>query len=127
MVSAPSMRPLAALGISELEERVYLALLDRPDASLPELSHGAALAPRKLQRVLDGLATKGLLTSTDSRPRRYIPASPDIAMEALVLRQQDAPRSGDQDSHVSAKEPPISAHSNLSIPFSRMASNSDSR
>jgi sugar-specific transcriptional regulator TrmB len=92
MVSAPSMRPLAALDVSELEERVYLALLDRPDASLPELSHDIALTPRKLQKVLDGLAVKGLLTSTDTRPRRYIPASPDIALEALVLRQQDALR-----------------------------------
>src|SRR5262249_34032235 len=85
-------RALEALGISAVEEQVYLALLDRPDASLPDLARETGLPSRQLQRVLDGLAAKDLLTFTDTRPRRYIPASPDIALEALVLRRQDALR-----------------------------------
>ena len=82
-------RPLEALGISDLEERVYEALLDRPDATLSELERDLTLPSRKLQRVLDALERKGLVTHTSAHPRRHIPASPDIAVEALVLRRQD--------------------------------------
>jgi len=92
MATSNGSRALEALGISALEERVYLALLDRPDASLPELARDTGLPSRTLQRVLDDLAANDLLTFTTTRPRRYIPASPDIALEALVLRRQDALR-----------------------------------
>jgi sugar-specific transcriptional regulator TrmB len=92
MATSNGSRALEALGISALEERVYLALLDRPDASLPELARDTGLPSRTLQRVLDDLAANDLLTFTNTRPRRYIPASPDIALEALVLRRQDALR-----------------------------------
>jgi len=87
--SKPDGRPLGALGISELEERVYEALLDRPEATASEIERDLSMPVRKLQRVLDALAHKGLVTHTSGQPRRYIPASPDIAVEALVLRRQD--------------------------------------
>jgi len=87
--SKPGSRPLEALGIAEPEERVYEALLDRPDATLSELERELNLPPRKLQRLLDALERKGLATHTSGQPRRYVPASPDIAVEALVLRRQD--------------------------------------
>jgi sugar-specific transcriptional regulator TrmB len=87
--SKPRGRPLEALGISEIEERVYEALLDRSGATSAELERDLTLPARKLQRVLDALEQKGLATSTSARPHRYIPASPDIAVEALVLRRQD--------------------------------------
>jgi len=82
-------RPLEALGISEIEERVYEALLDRSGATLSDLERDLTMPSRKLLRVLDALEQKGLLTRTSSPPRRHIPASPDIAVEALLLRRQD--------------------------------------
>jgi len=87
--SKPGSRPLEALGIAEPEERVYEALLDRSDATLSELERELNLPPRILQRLLDALERKGLATHTSGQPRRYVPASPDIAVEALVLRRQD--------------------------------------
>jgi sugar-specific transcriptional regulator TrmB len=39
--------------------------------------------------VIEQLEQKGLATRTTGQPRRYIPASPDIAVEALALRRQD--------------------------------------
>ena len=39
--------------------------------------------------MLDALEQKGLATRTSGQPRRHIPASPDIAVEALVLRRHD--------------------------------------
>ena len=68
-------RPLEALGISEIEERVYEALLDRPEATVSELERDLTLTSRKLQRVLDALERKGLATHTSGQPRRYISAS----------------------------------------------------
>jgi sugar-specific transcriptional regulator TrmB len=87
--SKPRGRPLEALGISELEERVYEALLDRSGATLSDLERELTLPSRKLQRVLDALEQKGLITRTSGQPRRHIPASPDIAVEALLLRRHD--------------------------------------
>lgn len=87
--SKPRGRPLEALGISEIEERVYEALLDHSGATLPELERELALPARRLRRVVDALEQKGLVTRTSSQPPRHVPASPDIAVEALVLRRQD--------------------------------------
>jgi sugar-specific transcriptional regulator TrmB len=89
MQKAPRGRPLETLGISEIEERVYEALLDRSGATSAELERDLALPARKLERVIEQLEQKGLATWTTGQPRRYIPASPDIAVEALVLRRQD--------------------------------------
>jgi len=89
MQKAPRGRPLETLGISEIEERVYEALLDRSGATSAELERDLALPARKLERVIEQLEQKGLATRTTGQPRRYIPASPDIAVEALVLRRQD--------------------------------------
>ena len=89
MQTAPRGRPLETLGISEIEERVYEALLDRSGATSAELERDLALPARTLERVLEQLEQKGLATRTTGQPRRYIPASPDIAVEALVLRRQD--------------------------------------
>jgi sugar-specific transcriptional regulator TrmB len=82
-------RPLESLGISEIEERVYEALLDRAGATLAELERDLALPSKPLKRVLDALEHKGLATPTSGQPRRFLPASPDIAIEALALRRQD--------------------------------------
>ena len=82
-------RALEVVGISEIEERVYAALLDRPGATLAEIERELALPARKLRSVLDALEHKGLVTRTSGQPRRFIPASPDIAVEALALRRQD--------------------------------------
>ena len=87
--SKPRGRPLEALGISDIEERVYEALLARSGAPLSDLERDLTLPSRKLQRVLDALEQKGLITRTSSPPRRHIPASPDIAVEALLLRRHD--------------------------------------
>ena len=87
--SKPRGRPLEALGISVIEEHVYEALLDRSGATLADLERDLTLPSRKLQRVLNALEQKGLITRTSIPPRRHIPASPDIAVEALVLRRHD--------------------------------------
>jgi sugar-specific transcriptional regulator TrmB len=89
MIPEPS-RLLGEIGISENEEQVYRALLGHRMATVADISRIVALAPRKTQQLLDAIEAKGLVTRSPERPRRYIPISPDIAVEALVRQRQDA-------------------------------------
>lgn len=78
-------RPLDALGIGADEERVYRWLLKRASATAQDIAQRLPLPPRRIQRLLDSLEASGLVTWSPQRPRRYVAASPDMAMEALVL------------------------------------------
>jgi sugar-specific transcriptional regulator TrmB len=82
-------RPLESLGISAAEERAYVALLDHPEATLAELSSALAWPTRKVQRLLDALQGMGLVSFAAGEPRRFVPASPDIAIEAILSRRED--------------------------------------
>lgn len=83
-------RPLDILGIGEDEERVYRCLLERRGATAAETAHALKLSPARTQRLLDAIEAKGLVTHTPERPRRYLPAAPDIAIGALILRRQES-------------------------------------
>ncbi|MGH9772621.1 MAG: helix-turn-helix domain-containing protein [Candidatus Acidiferrales bacterium] len=88
-VGAAETRPLDILGISEVEESAYRWLLAHSGATVPEIAQALALTIGKTQRLLDAIGVKGLVTHTPERPRRYIPVSPDISMEALILQHQN--------------------------------------
>lgn len=88
-VQETATRPLEILGVSEAEERVYRRLLSHPGSKVSEISHALSLSLAATQRLLDVLEDEGLATHAPERPRRYIPAAPDIALEALVLRHQE--------------------------------------
>lgn len=82
-------RPFDILGISEVEERAYSWLLVHPGATIAEIASALRLAPRSTQRLIDAVEAKGLMTHSPERPRRYIPVSPDIAVETLILQRQN--------------------------------------
>ena len=82
-------RPLGILDVGADEERVYRWLLAHSAATVPEIAQALQLSPRKTQHVLDGIEIKGLVTYSPQRPRRYLPVSPTIAMEALVLKRME--------------------------------------
>jgi sugar-specific transcriptional regulator TrmB len=86
---AADERTLDLLGISEPEEQAYRWLLGNPGATVQEAAPALRMPPRKMQRLLDALEAKGLATHAPERPRRYLPAPPNIAMEAMVLEHQD--------------------------------------
>lgn len=83
-----SKRPLDKLGISGPEEQLYRWLLKHHDATVAEAGRALSLAPGKTQRLVDALEAKGLATHTPERPRRYVPASPDIALRALITQRR---------------------------------------
>lgn len=82
-------RPLGFLDVSETEERAYRWLLTHPAATVPEVASVLQLPPRKTQQLLDAIEAKGLVTYSPQRPRRYVPVSPTVAMEALVLKRME--------------------------------------
>ncbi|MGH8274399.1 MAG: helix-turn-helix domain-containing protein [Gammaproteobacteria bacterium] len=86
---AAEERPLNVLGISEEEERVYCCLLAHPGSITAEIAGALALPRGKVQRLLDAIEAKGLVTHTPEQPRCFIAASPDIALEALALKHQE--------------------------------------
>ncbi len=88
-IGAAEARPLEILGISEAEENAYCWLLAHSGATVLEIAQALGLTTGKTQRLLDAIGTKGLTTHAPERPRRYIPASPDIAVEALILQRQN--------------------------------------
>jgi sugar-specific transcriptional regulator TrmB len=81
-------RPLANLGISEPEERVYRWLLENPAATVSKAATDLMLTSSRTQRLLDSIESKGLAMHTPKKPRRYIPSSPDVAIEALIQQRQ---------------------------------------
>lgn len=83
-------RPLGVLGISEAEERVYRWLLVHSGASAQQITEVHPYGLRKVQQLLNSLEVKGLVTHSPERPRRFLPASPDVAIEALALERHQA-------------------------------------
>jgi DNA-binding CsgD family transcriptional regulator len=82
-------RPLETLGIREAEERVYRWLLGHPRASAAEAARALGCGPGQAQRLCEAIESKGLATHSPERPRRYLPISPDVALEAFALRRQE--------------------------------------
>lgn len=81
---------LAVLGISAVEERVYRFLVARNGATQPELAVALGLGERIGLRALEQLALNGLVRHSPESPRRYFAAPPDLAIEALILKRQEA-------------------------------------
>lgn len=81
-------RPLEALGIDEMEERAYRVLLANRMATAENVATLLSLSPRKAQRLLDSIESKGLASHSPERPRRYIAAPPELAVEALASQRQ---------------------------------------
>jgi DNA-binding NarL/FixJ family response regulator len=76
-----------AAGLGAVEEEVYQLLLDAGAATLDELVRARHEPAIVLTRALDRLESAGLVARAAGPPVRHVPAPPDLAIEALVLRQ----------------------------------------
>jgi sugar-specific transcriptional regulator TrmB len=82
--------PLKIFGISEAEEQAYRWLLSHPNSTTKDFAQVHALTLRKAQTLFDGIESWGLATRTLSKPRRYVPVAPDMAIETLARGHQNA-------------------------------------
>jgi DNA-binding CsgD family transcriptional regulator/sugar-specific transcriptional regulator TrmB len=76
-----------AAGLGALEEEVYDLLLDTQVLSLDELARARTEPSAVLTAALERLEASGLVTRGAGSPQHYVPAPPDLAIEALVLRR----------------------------------------
>lgn len=83
------MTTFAALDISAEEEQIYRWLLGHAGAGVKEIARAVGMTARRTQRLLDTIESKGLVTYSPQIPRRYIAASPVIALEAMVAKKLD--------------------------------------
>ncbi|MEV8503890.1 hypothetical protein AB0368_03550 [Actinoplanes sp. NPDC051475] len=74
-------------GLGPEDEAVYEALVDGP-ATVPELARSTRLAEELVRVALDHLEEAGLTGRGAGHPERHTAAAPDVALEALLLRQE---------------------------------------
>lgn len=81
-------RTLDSMDVSALEERIYRVLLRYEGLGVKELAGKLAAAPNAVLKPLQALESKGIVTHSPDRVRRYFAVPPDIAMEALIASSQ---------------------------------------
>lgn len=80
---------LQLLGLSETENALYGALLDDPGVSATQLASRVGVSPRAARQGLERLESAGLISRTPDSRRVFVPAEPDVALEALVSRREE--------------------------------------
>lgn len=81
---------LEPVGLGADESVVYQQLLARPRLTAAELGELLGVSAARVRRALTRLGDAGLVTRLASTgPGRYMPARPDLAIDALTLRRQE--------------------------------------
>lgn len=78
---------LAPVGLGEVDSAVYVELVSAPRSSSADLAHRLGLPVSRIRSALQRLGGAGLVTRLAQRPPRYLPAPPDVALDALALRR----------------------------------------
>ena len=79
---------LEPVGLGPAESNLYVALLDHPHTTLAALAAETGVPVTRLRRPLTRLIDSGLVTRLPGNPARYVPAPPELAVDALALRRQ---------------------------------------
>ncbi|MGH8775336.1 MAG: helix-turn-helix transcriptional regulator [Jiangellaceae bacterium] len=81
---------LEPVGLNSVDSAVYLHVVATPRSTAAELAARLAVSPGRLRGPLARLADAGLITRLTGRPARYVPAPPEVAVDALVaLREKE--------------------------------------
>ncbi|MEV0218271.1 helix-turn-helix transcriptional regulator [Streptomyces sp. NPDC050704] len=79
---------LGTLGLNAASERVYRALLARPDDGVADLVGHLGVSEAEVRHALDMLSELALVRPSADQAGRLRAVSPDIGMEILMARQQ---------------------------------------
>lgn len=85
----PDVRMLEAVGLNEEEEALYSLLLDRPSLPLSEIAQALGKSRVHTRAIASTLETKGLLSRSTGKPVTYMPTSPELSLEGLIVRRQE--------------------------------------
>ncbi|MGH3859494.1 helix-turn-helix transcriptional regulator [Actinokineospora sp.] len=78
---------LEPVGLSESDNAAYLALLGARKVTSAELAKLVNMSTASASRCLGRLIDAGLVARLRTRPVRFVPAPPDVAVEALVAKR----------------------------------------
>lgn len=73
-----------AVGVPELDERLYEALVPRTRATVSELAEITGMTRDQAARILRRLMDRGLVTQLPGRPARYAAVTPELAASTLI-------------------------------------------
>ncbi|WP_431999117.1 helix-turn-helix domain-containing protein, partial [Sphaerimonospora mesophila] len=80
---------LTALGLDEISESVYRALLAQSQARLSDLREMLRLSEVELRRALDRLSELALVRTSFDEPACFRAVDPEVGIQALIARQQE--------------------------------------
>lgn len=78
-----------ALGLSASEQSLYATLVERSPAPLTELRPVTGMTRDQLAETLELLENKGMVTRRPGTPATYSAVPPDIALEVLIVEQEE--------------------------------------
>jgi len=81
--------PLLALGVSSDEQKAYEFLLANPGSTAAEVAREVVWPARRAGLVLRALEAKGMANCLPERTPRYLPTSPEVALDLLTTRKRD--------------------------------------
>jgi sugar-specific transcriptional regulator TrmB len=79
---------LGAIGLDEIQESAYRALVALGAADLGELAHRLVIPEEDAGRVLRRLEAHGLVAQSSARPGRWVVAPPAVALSALLTSRR---------------------------------------
>ncbi|WP_372348082.1 helix-turn-helix domain-containing protein [Streptomyces sp. KL116D] len=79
---------LGAIGLDEVHETAYRALVSVGAADVQDLARRLTLAEHDTERTLRRLERHGLAARSSARPGRWVAAPPGIALGALLIQQR---------------------------------------
>ncbi|WP_328864876.1 helix-turn-helix transcriptional regulator [Streptomyces sp. NBC_00341] len=79
---------LGAIGLDEIQESAYRALVALGAAEVPDLAHRLALPEPETERALRRLEQHGLAAQSSARTGRWVAAPPGVALGALLTQQR---------------------------------------
>lgn len=83
-------RRLEDAGLSELEESIYIALLSQRGLSSSDIADQKRISDRRARATLRSLEDKGLVSRSASRPPRYMPSAPSVAITRLLTQRRES-------------------------------------
>ena len=75
---------LENFGLTKYEIKIYIKLLHSGNKTAKELSRSTSIAMGRIYDVLNTLESKGLIERQESRPMKFLAATPSIAIKNLL-------------------------------------------
>jgi sugar-specific transcriptional regulator TrmB len=89
-LSQKTLVALQELGLTDYEVKAYVSLLKYGAQTAAEVSRQSTVPYSKVYDVLGRLEVKGWVESDLSRPSRYYPKPPNVALDALRMQRERA-------------------------------------